>query len=83
MILTLPCTTILGKLQAKRPTERRVPHTFAVFECVGENNRFRSDVIRGYEPASLIPKPGMSGAPGLTDAFASDVSCYFSYLCLL
>ena len=42
----------------------RVPHTFATFECVGQTNRCNPNLVCRSNQFPLIPKPGMSGAPG-------------------
>ena len=48
------------------PCDRRVPHTFAGFECVGDHASIGGDLVetgRYDNSFPLIPTSGMSGAP--------------------
>src|SRR5271165_6806101 len=49
------------------PVHGRVPHTFAVFECVGDHESIGDNLAatgRYDNSFPLIPTSGMSGAPG-------------------
>jgi len=49
------------------PVHGRVPHTFAVFECVGDHESVGGNLAAAgrYDNSfPLIPTSGMSGAPG-------------------